>query len=148
MPRPKTILVPTDFSDSSKEAVLYGAMLAEALGADLHILHVILDPIDLGWAVDKAYIGQFFDRTESVARDQLASVLTAEEQQRCQPKFAIETGAPASKIVEYAKKHAIDAIVMGTHGRGALEKLWVGSVTHAVLAQAPCPVVSVQHPPK
>jgi nucleotide-binding universal stress UspA family protein len=148
MSRPTNILIPTDFSDASREAMLYGAMLAEALGAKLHVMHVIPDPLDLGWAVDKAYLPQLLERTERVAREQLASQLTPDEQRRCHPHFVVETGAPASKIVDYATREHIDLIVIGTHGRGALEKLWVGSVTHAVLLKAPCPVVSVQHPPQ
>jgi nucleotide-binding universal stress UspA family protein len=148
MPRPTNILVPSDFSDASKEAGLYGAMLAEALGARLYVLHVIPDPLDLGWAVDKAYLPQMLDRTEQVAREQLEVQLTADERQRCDIHFAIETGSPVKMIVDYAISHSIDLIVMGTHGRGAVERLWVGSVTHAVLLKAPCPVMSVQHPPQ
>ena len=55
-------------------------------------------------------------------------------------------GAPVSKIVEYAGKSGIDLIVTGTHGRGAVERMWVGSVTQGVLQRASCPVISVQQP--
>ena len=53
---------------------------------------------------------------------------------------------PAEEIVKYAKAHAIDLIVMGTHGRGALAQLLVGSVAERVVRTAPCPVLTVRHP--
>ena len=52
----------------------------------------------------------------------------------------------AETIVQYAKDHAIDLIVMGTHGRRALEHLLMGSVAERVVRTAPCPVLTVRHP--
>ncbi len=53
-------------------------------------------------------------------------------------------GPPADQITEYASKNAIDLIVMGTHGRSGLEKMWLGSVTEKVLRHAGCPVLVVR----
>ena len=58
----------------------------------------------------------------------------------------ITSMSTASTIVQFAKDHAIDLIVMGTHGRGALEHLLVGSVAERVVRTAPCPVLTVRHP--
>jgi nucleotide-binding universal stress UspA family protein len=76
----------------------------------------------------------------------LDKVVTADDRQKVGTRVAVETGSPVTKILEYAEKHAIDLIVMGTHGRGAMERIWVGSVTEGVLQRAACPVVSVQQP--
>ena len=43
-----------------------------------------------------------------------------------------------------AKQHDIDLIVMGTHGRGGVEKMWLGSVTDKVLRKAHCPVLAMR----
>ncbi len=52
--------------------------------------------------------------------------------------------SPADQIVDYAEKNDVDLIVMGTHGRGGLEKMWLGSVTEKVLRKAHCPVLVVR----
>ena len=57
---------------------------------------------------------------------------------------SVGTGQPADAIVEYADTHDIDLIVMGTHGRGGVEKMWLGSVTEKVLRKAHCPVLALR----
>jgi nucleotide-binding universal stress UspA family protein len=146
MTKPRHILVPTDFSDESNAAKVYATMLAESFGATLHVLHVIPDPLSMGWGVDAAYLPQMLERTERNVREQLESALTADERAKFSAQVAVETGSPVTKILEYAGKHAIDLIVMGTHGKGAVERMWVGSVTQGVVQRAGCPVVSVQQP--
>lgn len=146
MTKPQRILVPTDFSEESNAAKVYATMLADALGGTLHVLHVIPDPLAMGWGVDAAYLPQMLEQTERNVREQLDRVLTAEERQRLSAEIAVEIGSPAARIVEYAEKNGIDLIVMGTRGRGAIERMWVGSVTQAVMRRAPCPVVCVQQP--
>jgi nucleotide-binding universal stress UspA family protein len=146
MTRPRRILVPTDFSDASNAAKVYATALADAFGATLHALHVIPDPLALGWGVDAAYLPQLLDRTQRQVQERLDILLTPEERAKFHAQFAVETGSPATTIVEYANKHEIDLIVMGTHGRGAVERMWVGSVTEGVLQRAQCPVVSVREP--
>jgi nucleotide-binding universal stress UspA family protein len=54
--------------------------------------------------------------------------------------------SPAEEIVKYAKAHTIDLIVMGTHGRGAVAHLLMGSVAEKVVRTAPCAVLTVRHP--
>jgi nucleotide-binding universal stress UspA family protein len=56
------------------------------------------------------------------------------------------SGSPAYAIVDYAREYDIDLIVMGTHGRGALAQLMMGSVAERVVRIAPCPVLTVRHP--
>lgn len=148
MTTPRQILVPTDFSDEATAAKVYAAMLAESFGATLHVLHVIEDPLAMGWGVDAAYLPQLLERTERTVREQLDKVVTADDRKKLGARIAVETGTPVTKIVEYADKNGIDLIVMGTHGRGVLERMWVGSVTQGVLQRASCPVVSVQQPRK
>ena len=53
---------------------------------------------------------------------------------------------PAHAITEYAKEAAVDLIVLGTHGRGAVAHLLMGSVAERVVRTAPCPVLTVRHP--
>lgn len=58
----------------------------------------------------------------------------------------LASNSPALTIVDYAMGHRIDLIVMGTHGRGALAHMVMGSVAERVVRLAPCPVLTVRHP--
>jgi nucleotide-binding universal stress UspA family protein len=144
--KPRHILVPTDFSEAANAAKAYATVLADTFGATLHVLHVIPDPIALGWGVDAAHLPQLFERTERTVREQLDAALTPEERASLRVELAMDTGAPVDCIIRYAEKHGVDLIVMGTQGRGTVERMWIGSVTQGVLRRALCPVVSVQQP--
>ena len=64
MTKPRKILVPTDFSEESDAARVYAVMIAEAFDAKLHVLHVIPDPLVMGWGTDAAFLPQLLERTE------------------------------------------------------------------------------------
>ena len=142
---PKNILAPTDFSEVSKVAVGYAAKLADAVHASLHLHHVAPDPKAGNWAVESAGMGHTLDQTAGNVREKLDTLLTAEERANLTLESYVGFGAPADQIVDYAGTHDVDLIVMGTHGRGGIEKMWLGSVTEKVLRQADCPVLVVRH---
>jgi len=58
----------------------------------------------------------------------------------------ITSNSPSVAIVDYAKQARVDLIVTGTHGRGAVAHLLMGSVAERVVRTAPCPVLTVRHP--
>jgi len=62
------------------------------------------------------------------------------------PEFAVRPGAPAAEVVRYAQEAEIDLIVMGTHGRGFVGHVVMGSVAEKVVRTAPCPVLTVRNP--
>ena len=88
-----------------------------------------------------------FQEIEASAVKQTERLLTDEERRTRQGIAATVTGAStAAAIVEYAKRHDIDLAVLGTHGRGALSHLLMGSVAERVVRTAPCPVLTVRDP--
>ena len=126
------ILLPTDFSKFSAEATKYACAFAEQFGAELHLLHVletheIADP-ELG----------------KVAESSLTEVVDPEWTEGRKVLKAIAEGAAFLEIIRYARKHDIDLIVMGTHGRSGLAHVLVGSVAERVVRKAPCPVLTVR----
>jgi nucleotide-binding universal stress UspA family protein len=133
------ILVATDFSDASAAALDYGRSLARTFGASLHVLHVsentFLRPVPGDPFVLKA-----------AANRHLEDRLTDHDRTALHAVTALETSDnPAEEIVKYAAKHDIGLIVMGTHGRGTMAQLLVGSVAEKVVRTAPCPVLTVRH---
>jgi nucleotide-binding universal stress UspA family protein len=140
------ILVPTDFSDCSDAALRYGRALAQAFGASLHLLHVIQDPYTQPWAAEAfpAPLGDLLDQWQAQARKRLED--SVPEADRATAVTDVQVGSPYLEVIRYAQEHQIDLIVMGTHGRGPLGHVVLGSVAEKVVRKAPCPVLTVRHP--
>jgi nucleotide-binding universal stress UspA family protein len=136
----KQILVATDFGDASEVALDYGRALASTFGASLHLLHVMDNQFMRPTAVDPYLI-------KAATSKRLAERLTDDDRAALHANAVLETSDnPAEEIVIYAKGHNIDLIIMGTHGRGGIAHLLVGSVAERVVRTAPCPVLTVRHP--
>ena len=143
----KNILVATDFSEPSDHALTYGRALAQKFDATLSVLNVVDNTLALGVGME-GYVGNFPDlqrEVEQSAEHQLRSLVGADETVRARPVI-LTSNTPAATIVDYAKSAGIDLIVMGTHGRGAVAHLLMGSVAEKVVRTAPCPVLTVRHP--
>ena len=119
----------------------YARGLASFFKATIHVLHVIPDqtwPIEgTGMAVPDL-IGTW----EKEAQAHLESL----KSQDVATEVHTVRGQPFAQIVQYAKEHEIELIVMGTHGRGAVQHMLLGSVAEKVVRAASCPVLTVRHP--
>jgi nucleotide-binding universal stress UspA family protein len=142
----KRILVPTDFSESSGAALAYAREFAKTFGASLHLLHVIQDPYTQPWAAESfpAPLAEMLADWQTQAGARLSALLPEHEQRDA--VVATVVGSPFHEIVRYASEHEIDLVVIGTHGRGALGHMLLGSVAEKVVRKAPCPVLTVRHP--
>lgn len=140
----KRILLPTDFSDTAQHALGYAREMAERFGAEVHVLHVVADPTPHEWAVGAAtlVVSDLLKTWEADAERHLGAIsLDGIETVR-----AIRVGHAFFEILQYATDNAIDMIVMGTHGRGPVKHLLLGSVAEKVVRKAPCPVLTVRQP--
>lgn len=139
------ILHPTDFSEGADQALAAAIRLARALGAEVHLLHVFVEPVLFGEGLMRV---QEVDRVFGARRRWAAKALEtrAAEVQAAgvQARGLIRTGGPSEEIVRTAKEQDADLIVLGTHGRTGLGRLLVGSVADRVVRTAPCPVVTVR----
>ena len=137
----KQVLVATDFSPASEAALAYGRALARTFGASLHVLHIVENSFMRPTTSDPQAIMATKTRT-------LNQLLTEDDRRSLGGARAVieVSDSPAQAIAQYAKTEAIDLIVIGTHGRGAVSQLLVGSVAERVVRIAPCPVLTVRHP--
>lgn len=146
----KHVLTPTDFSEPSQVAVRYGKALAENFGAALHLVHVLDEgALVYPWTTPEGApitIGPGLAELEQLARSRLAELLTPAEQEKLSAKVVTLVGSPFLEIINYAKVQEIDLIVLGTHGRGPIAHMLMGSVAEKVVRKAPCPVLTVRHP--
>ena len=143
----KRLLVPVDFSPVSLEALATARELAKTTGASLHLFHSVDDVAwrYLGYPLEA--LGQVQTAVTDSANEQLRELAIQEQREglTVESTLAVST-RPASAIVEFAREHAIDLIVMGTHGRGAMLRMMLGSVAEHVVRTAPCPVMVVRDP--
>jgi len=142
-----SVLVPTDFSDASEVALLYAKAFAHAFGASLHVLHVVQEPFSQPWAVEAHgfALATMQEDWMREAKARMQAILTPEERSTHNAQLLTVLGHPVVEILEYASSHTIDLIVMGTHGRGPLGHMLMGSVAERVVRKAPCPVLTVRH---
>jgi universal stress protein A len=141
-----TILVPTDFSETADTALEYAAALAARFGASLHLLHVFTDPYRGAPGADlyAPVAPDLQERALDEAQASLATRLAAHQTTARPGTCAVVSGLTAKQIAQYADDHAIDLIVMGTHGRRGVAHLLLGSVAEHVVRIAPCPVLTVR----
>jgi nucleotide-binding universal stress UspA family protein len=144
----KQILVPTDFGEPADAAMTYGRELAGRFGARLHVLHVADDIAITPFGSESyATAANLQQELEEVARVRLNELVIDNDRSGPLSRAVVTTSStPALAIVDYAKDNAIDLIVMGTHGRGAIAHLLLGSVAERVCRLASCPVLTVRHP--
>lgn len=137
----RTILHPTDFSDSARPAFEMAGALARDYKATLVVLHVI-PPVRVFAPDGIAVPFPAEERYETQVR--LARLHPADP--KVKTEHRILDGETAEQILIAAKDAHADLIVMGTHGSGGLMRLLMGSVAESVMRKAPCPVLTVRAP--
>jgi nucleotide-binding universal stress UspA family protein len=142
----KRILMPTDGSDCSEEAISHGLELAKALGAEVTFLYV-LDPLPPAISAEAysyaAYAESLLEDLRKAAQDALERGLAraAEAGVMAHSKLKERT-RPADGIV--ATLGDYDLVVMGSHGRSGVGRLLLGSVTEGVIRRSERPVLVVR----
>jgi nucleotide-binding universal stress UspA family protein len=138
------VLVPLDFSELSDTVLRYGVELTRPGGTTI-ILHV-LEPLPMHF---ESAFGAFVNTEGLVRIRENAERLLLEAKGRYPGRtFVTELreGKAASLLLDAARRHKAQLIVMGTHGRGGLEHLFLGSVAARVVRKARCPVLTVRQP--
>jgi nucleotide-binding universal stress UspA family protein len=143
----KRLLVPTDFSASADAALDHAVSMAGRFQASLHLLHVVNDPgaglYGLGDAEVK--LDRLKQKAESRARERLQELARDSSAVDIRTQVAQRTSLGVGDVVqEYAGAHKIDLVMMGTHGRGGLGRLVLGSVANTLIRRLSCPVMTVR----
>ena len=145
----RKILVATDFSEPSEAALAYGRELAQRFGSRLLVAHVVENVLTAAVGADGFVFNDpgLQQDADATARKRVESLLTDEDRAVLGAKtVVIVSNVPAHAIVDYAREANVDLIVIGTHGRGAVAHLFMGSVAERVVRLAPCPVLTVRRP--
>ena len=145
MKTPRRILHPTDFSPASAAAFARALDEARTSGAELILVHVLSPIIPMvgdGYISPKAY--EDLDRAaRQHSRKELDLLAARARAPRVRITPVLVEGSPADQIVRVARARRADLIVMGTHGRTGLDRLFMCSVAERVIGTASCPVLTV-----
>jgi len=143
----RTIVFPTDFSDSANAALGRALFLAERFEAELHMLHaLVLHEFDPN-SPDQDFPGaeDVFRQLFEIADSKLAGLLKQHGRETLTLRQVNRRGvAAADVILAYADEVDADLIVMGTHGRRGPARMFLGSVAESVTRHASCPVLTVR----
>ncbi len=145
MQETRHILVPVDGSENSDKAVVQAVDLAKACAAVIDLLYVSYfdsgtdDAVEnISWLPDSV-TGSTGKTSKAILEH--AKTLVPETIER---HLHIETGIPAKKILDFAKRNEADMIVIGGRGLGIVEGFLLGSVSQQIIEQAACPVLVVK----
>ena len=152
----KNLLVAIDFSDVTDRVVSTAAELARAFGAKMWLLHVVAEPSPMAslskvafqmpaieeefhWPTVESEVPELFHDKQR----QMQEILAGLNDKGINAEASVVRGPVVVEILTMAEQHAIDMIVVGSHGHGALYELMVGTVSEGVIRHAACPALIV-----
>jgi nucleotide-binding universal stress UspA family protein len=139
------ILAAVDFSEVSLHALGYAVSLAEEADAHLTVLHVAQIPRELSrWAEEDNEGRTYVEKWKTYARSQLAPLVSDAARVYCHVDERVEAGEPYREILRVAAEQDVGLVVIGAHGAGLLERLFLGSTAQHVARHAACPVLVVR----
>lgn len=142
----RRILVPTDFSEPAEAALRYARALAEEFGSTLHLMHVVPEPYIYPWGTEISTMPlvDLLTSSEAQAAERLKTLAADTGTLKDRVKTSTAIGTPVDKILQQVADDGIDLVVMGTHGRGAVGHLLLGSVAERIVRRSPVPVLTVK----
>ncbi|WP_276257261.1 universal stress protein [Haloglomus litoreum] len=137
------ILLPTDGSEGTRAAVTHANELATTYDATVHVLSVIdtrnrFESPSSGLAPE-AWTERERERANEAIDEAVAGLDDGLDIDR-----VVQEGTPTSGILDYVDEHAVDVVVLATHGRTGLDHYLIGSVTEEIVRKSPAPVLTVK----
>lgn len=127
------ILFCTDFSENSDRALTYAISGAAEYDAELTLLHVL----------EGSDSSEVKEAILSAVTEQLDNLIPPAARSTLKAKTAVRVGKPYQQIIQLASEWQSDLVIMGVHGRGAIDLAVFGSTTYRVIQLGPCPVLAV-----
>lgn len=141
----KKILIATDFSEHSRVAWRYAVGLAQAFQSEVILCHVLESANLLSQLppTGEAYVPPDFLQVQETQARELCDRMVAESGLP-KARTVLRHGSPFVEIVGAARDEQADLVIVGTHGRGVVAHILLGSVAERVIRKAPCPVLTVR----
>lgn len=142
----RRILHPSDFSRASSAAFKKAVEMAKSNRGELLLVHVLNPVIPVagdGYVSPKMY-EEIAASNRAWAQKELNKLVAKAKASGVRAKAAVLEGSAHDQIVRFARSKRADLLVLGTHGRSGIAKLFLGSVAGRVVAAASCPVLTVR----
>ncbi|MCP4457390.1 MAG: universal stress protein [Cytophagales bacterium] len=140
----KTLLIPTDFSETSEAAIDFGMQLAERHGYDVILQHSVeFVPTYEAMYIDAINVRSFTQEIVEDCEIRLDNLVRKHNQSQVKVTKRLMVGSLISDLQSLVKVEQIDLIVMGTRGASGLKEFFVGSNTEKVVRLVNCPVISI-----
>ena len=144
MTTPKTILVPTDFGTAAELALDRAVQIVRATQGRIVLVYAC--PLPYVTAIDGAMVpnGDVVEAMREAGRKRLAKAIERRKNANVEIRPLLAIGDPRTCILDLAKEIRADMIVMGTHGRSGLSRVFLGSTAESVVRTAPIPVLTIR----
>ena len=138
------LLVSVDLSDVSAAVVKKAAELAKGMSVEVRLLHIAEpEPDFVGYDVGPKYERDALAEKFHKEHSELQSIADGLRDDGLSVKALLVRGPTVETILNEAEKFGADMIVLGSHGRGAMQRLLMGSVSEGVLRETKCPILIV-----
>lgn len=136
----KIILVPTDFEEASQSALAKARDLAGRLGLEVVLIHTYTIPVAIYPGFDPIMAPDLTEQIAAAAKRSLETLAAEQGGLRSE----LRCGDPAAEILRAIEELKPELVVMGTHGRKGVARLFLGSVAEKVVRSSPAPVLMVR----
>lgn len=138
------IILPVDFSDSTDQLIDGSIKFAKEIGGKLCLIHVA--PADIGFAIGDMGFQYFPEVEQNEIKEELLRLNNIQQRVLAEGvdcEHLLKQGIAGDIILEYAKEKNAAYIVMGSHGRGGIYDVFVGSLTKELTRRSPIPVLVI-----
>ncbi len=133
-PEVEKIVVTTDFSEGTSEAMDYALAIAQEAPAEVTLLHIVRQPPAHAESVESL---------AQVLEDHLSALVPDEARDWCQVQAKVEVGTPFERILDLVDKSRVDLLVMNIPGKGMVDRAMMGATAERLIRTATCPVLAV-----
>ena len=137
--KPANLLVPLDFSSQSEKALAYAKTFCERFGSVIHLLHVA-EPVPMFAGIDVAPV-PVDDPKKLSDLERKLDTLASRLLDGAVGRTIVRTGWATDETIAVAKELRIDLIIISTHGRSGIQRVFFGSTAEGVVRRAPCAVM-------
>jgi nucleotide-binding universal stress UspA family protein len=135
------VLVPTDFTSASEKALAYARAFSEDYGAKIYVSHAVNPTPPIFVPIEPIPIDM--DAEWQDAQAQLNRLLASDSLANTRHEGILNRGHTWNVIEDVIRKHSIDLIILGSHGKHGLKKLLLGSGAEQIFRHADCPVLTI-----
>jgi len=136
------LVVPVDFEKASQKALEVAKELGARLGAEVVLVHVYQIPLFTYPGLEPSLLPTFTVEIAAAAKRAVEKLSESSGGLRA----VLREGDPTTEILAVAKEIGAQMIIMGTHGRGGIAHLFLGSVAEKVMRESPIPVMTIRVP--